>query len=159
MGRNGLRRLFEVVSVALVVAAVVTVGGGWLARDVMPRFAGEMRPVLGGIEIKTIEPVGDRASLIKGELVKLRDCRFVSIRWHLGREAGASVPVRVAFHKPPAVWGTGQQTWGLKVGLKPDVLMDTSYAYTTHDCGWPWLVETLFWRAERGAVGRGAVGR
>ncbi len=155
MGRAGLWRLFEFASVALVVAAVVTVGGGWLARDVMPRLDGDLRPVVSVLEISRIEPLGKRASLIAGKATKLRACRYVSIAWHLGQERIASVPVGAAFNDAPEIRGTGPQRWvGLEVDLPPGVLQESSFAYVTHDCGWPWLVETLFWRAERPAEAR-----
>ena len=148
-GAKAVRGYEYVMAAAFFATTVATLVGPWIYFEAAPRVHGMIAPVVTPIEIHKIASTADGGSVIEAEAEKLRDCSYRGVEWFLG-PPGANVPVVAAFTDPPQVRRPGFLYWeGLSVGIPPAQVTGLSRGYVLHECGYPWLVRSLFYDAAR----------
>lgn len=114
---------------------------------------GSYFPVVDNVRLTSVTDTNAGNTIISGSFTKLRNCRFLGIRWFYGKE-DASVLVPSEFHSPPKIRTTGEQEFSnLEVELDSHEVLTNSYAYVYHECRPYWLLgeslptRTLFFKS------------
>ena len=133
--------LFLVMTTALVVGSSL--------QSLLPRIHGTLSPVLEPLAIETVTDKGDGWSRIAGTAVKHKDCTWVRTEWFVGDINGRAASTKMVYGDKPQTRGPGLLSWSkIDVLLSPEQVRTNSYAYTYHDCGWPWLIRSLYYQSD-----------
>lgn len=144
---------------AFLYSSIAILSLAWIAPLTGPtlgRIEGRMFPVLDPtLTIASVQEMQEYESRISGTGFKARgNCVYIagSLRWYLGRP-GNGIEVPAEFREPPRLRGEGSTSWtGIVVGLSEAQIRYNSFAEVSHDCGWPWLTVTTFYRSAPPAV-------
>lgn len=121
--------------------------GGWIGR-----MEGSFFPVLHPTLTITDAQAREGETVLKGHATKVRECSYIqgSLRWYLGEQGGFRVFVPSRFEDPPTLRGEGETEWTgiVVVGVSRNQVEALSFATVQHDCGWPWLTESIFFTSE-----------
>lgn len=114
-----------------------------------PAWHGMISPVVSPLTIEGIERRPDGWTRLSGTATKHKTCAYIRTEWFVGVMGGRAASTRVVHKDKPQARGPGLLSWGkIDVLINPEQVRLNSYAYVYHDCGWPWLVRSLYWTSE-----------
>lgn len=123
--------------------------GGMSVQSVLPAIHGRLAPVLDPLVIEDIATQPGGWSRIAGAAVKHNDCTWVRTEWFIGDINGRAASTKMEYGDKPQTRGPGLLSWSkIDVLLSPAQVRTNSYAYVYHDCGWPWLIRSLYYQSD-----------
>lgn len=137
-------------TVALLVLASIAGAMAFTSlQHFLPRIHGSLSPVLDPLVVETVTDKGDGWSRIAGTSRKHKDCSWVRTEWFVGDLGGRAASTKMVYGDKPQTRGPGLLSWSkIDVLLSPAQIRTNSYAYVYHDCGWPWLIRSLYYQSE-----------
>ena len=126
-------------------ASVLVLGFYVYVQTFAGTIEGRYSPVVVGVSINRVEPVGDTKSRIWGEFQKVRNCEFVGLEFYLGTPAN-SARVDLDIEEASKQRGEGFEDFGpWLVQLDPEQLSGRAFAIVRHKCHPFWITETGFY--------------
>ncbi|WP_105430240.1 hypothetical protein [Neorhizobium sp. T6_25] len=138
----GVKMLCAVVAFFAMVFTVYAVG---------PAMETRFFPVVGKLDILTIEPTADGQTQIRAAFRKIRDCEYVGIAWFSGDRPGDFDRVSVQLMREPNDTSSPNRPVGYQragpwiIGLPVSEVRNRSFAQLTHRCHPFWTTTTDFY--------------
>ena len=105
-------------------------------------------PVVGKLQILSLEPTPDGRTKVRAAFRKLRECEYIGIAWFAGDRPTEFERVSVVLHRDPQDTGSPNRPLGYQkagpwiIGLPPYDLRNKSFARLQHFCHPLWVTNT-----------------
>lgn len=107
-------------------------------------------PVVGKLEILSIEPAENGGTEVRAAFRKIRECEYIGLAWYVGRRPDNIERVTVQLMRDPRDTSSPNRPVGYQragpwiIGLPPFEARNNSFARLTHRCHPFWVTTTDF---------------